>query len=76
MYNNIKGRPANIGFAKWRLQCFDDSLVQGSISVFQFNICVEKPPLRKAEYRYMALLDKNLASGLGEIWKFLNITSI
>jgi len=47
-----KQRPANIGFAKWRVQCFYDSLVQGSNSVFQLSICAENPPLRKAEKRY------------------------
>jgi hypothetical protein len=41
----------NIGFAKWPVQCFYDSLVQGSSSVFQLNICAEIPPLRKAEKR-------------------------
>ena len=46
-----EGRSANIGFAKWRVQCFYDSLVQGSSSVFQMNICAENPPLRKAENR-------------------------
>jgi hypothetical protein len=44
---------ANIGFAKWRVQCFYDSLVQSSSSVFQMNICTENPPLRKAENRYV-----------------------
>jgi hypothetical protein len=44
-------RPGNIGFAKWRVSCFYDSLVQGSSSVFQMNICAENPPLRKAENR-------------------------
>lgn len=29
----------NIGFAKWRVKCFYDSLVQGSSLVFQMNIC-------------------------------------
>lgn len=42
----------NIGFAKWRVKYFYDSLVQGSSSVFQINICAENPPLRKAEKRY------------------------
>ena len=42
-----KQRTANIGFAKWRVKCFYDSLVQGSSSVFQMNICAENPPLRK-----------------------------
>jgi hypothetical protein len=42
---------ANIGFAKWRVLCFYESLVQGSSSVFQLNICAENPPLRKAENR-------------------------
>ncbi len=32
-------------------QCFYDSLVQDSSSVFQLNICAENPPLRKAENR-------------------------
>jgi hypothetical protein len=41
----------HIGFAKWRVSCFYDSLVQGSNSVFQMNICAENPPLRKAENR-------------------------
>ncbi len=41
----------NIGFAKWRVSCFYDSIVQGSSSVFQMNICAENPPLRKAENR-------------------------
>jgi len=47
-----EGRTANIGFAKWRVKCFYDSLAQGSSSVFQMNICAENPPLRKAENRY------------------------
>ncbi len=42
---------ANIGFAKWRVKYFYDSLVQGSSSVFQLNICAKNPPLRKAENR-------------------------
>lgn len=46
-------RTANIGFAKWRVQCFYDSLVQGASSVFQMNICAKNPPLRKAENRYL-----------------------
>lgn len=46
-----ESRPHNIGFAKWRVKCFYDSLVQGSSSVFQLNICAGKPPLRKAEKR-------------------------
>jgi hypothetical protein len=46
-----EARLPNIGFAKWRVKCFNDSLVQGSISVFQMNSCAENPPLRKAENR-------------------------
>jgi hypothetical protein len=46
-------RPANIGFAYWRIKCFYDSLVQGSSSVFQLNNCAKNPPLRKTEKRYM-----------------------
>jgi hypothetical protein len=44
-------RTDNIGFAKWRLKCFYDSLVHGSGLVFQLNLCAENPPLRKAENR-------------------------
>jgi hypothetical protein len=55
-----KQRTANIGFAKWRVQCFYDSLVQGSSSVFQMNICAENPPLRKAENRCKLLPDPKL----------------
>lgn len=51
-HDKKEGRSANIGFAKWRVKCFYDSLVQGSSSVFQMNICAENPPLRKAEKRY------------------------
>ena len=48
-----EGRAAcNIGFAKWRVKCFSDSLVQGSSSVFQLKFCAENPPLRKAENRW------------------------
>jgi len=46
-----EGRRHNIGFAKWRVSCFYGSLVQGSSSVFQMNICAKNPPLRKAEKR-------------------------
>jgi hypothetical protein len=50
-----EGRRHNIGFAKWRVKCFYDSLVQGSSLVFQMNICAENPPLRKAENRLTIL---------------------
>ena len=49
-----KQRTANIGFAKWRVQCFYDSLVLGSSSVFQLKFCSENPPLRKAEKRWQS----------------------
>jgi hypothetical protein len=51
-HDRKEGRSANIGFAKWRVKCFYDSLVQGSSSVFQMNICAENPPLRQAAARY------------------------
>ena len=51
-YDERKQRTANIGFAKWRVLCFYESLVQGSSLVFQMNICAENPPLRKAVSRY------------------------
>ena len=41
-HDRKEGRSANIGFAKWRVKCFYDSLVQGSSLVFQMNICAEK----------------------------------
>jgi hypothetical protein len=52
-HDRKEGRTANIGFAKWRVSYFYDSLVQGSSFVFQMNICAENPPLRKAENRYV-----------------------
>jgi len=50
-HDRKEGRSANIGFAKWQMQCFYDSLVQGSSSVFQMNICAENPPHRQAKNR-------------------------
>ena len=61
-----EGRRHNIGFAKWRVQCFYDSLVQGSSSVFQLNICAKNPPLRKAENRQA--VKKNLFSSQSSIF--------
>jgi hypothetical protein len=43
---------ANIIFAKAGVLCFYESLVQGSSSVFQINICAKNPRLRKYENRY------------------------
>ncbi|PKP25149.1 MAG: hypothetical protein CVU03_09035 [Bacteroidetes bacterium HGW-Bacteroidetes-2] len=37
------------GLAKWRVQCFYDSLVQGSSLVFQMNFCAKNPPLRQGK---------------------------
>ena len=37
----------NIIFAKAGVSCFYESLVQGLSSVFQMNICTQKPRLRK-----------------------------
>ena len=56
MNGNKECRTHNIGFAKWRVQCFYDNLLQGSSSVFQMNICAENPPLRKAAKRCMQLV--------------------
>ena len=50
-YDERKQRTANIGFAKWRVLRFYESLVPGSSLVFQMNNCGEIPPLRKAENR-------------------------
>ena len=47
-----EARLPNSGFAKWRVKCFYDSLVQGSSLVYQLNICAKNPPLRKAAKRY------------------------
>ena len=44
-------RSDNTVFAKWRVKCFYDSLLQGSSSVFQMKFCGENPPLRKARNR-------------------------
>jgi len=51
-HDRKEGRSTNIGFAKWRVKCFYDSLVQGSSSVFQLNFFAKNPPLRKAANRY------------------------
>lgn len=40
-------RTDNTGFAKWRVKCFYDSLVQGSSLVILMNICADNPPLRQ-----------------------------
>lgn len=45
----------NIIFAKAGVLCFYESLVQGSSSVFQMNICGENLRLRQASKRYTAL---------------------
>lgn len=58
-YDERKQRTANIGFAKWRVLCFYESLVQGSSLVFQMNICAENPPLRKAVSRYLPFYKKS-----------------
>lgn len=42
---------ANIILAKAGFWCFFESLVQGSNSVFQMNICAKKLRLRKYEKR-------------------------
>ena len=56
--NNLKvtieqGHADNLDFAKWRVQCFSGSLVQGSTFGIQMNFCAENPPFRKAEKRYL-----------------------
>ena len=42
----------NSGFAKWRVQYFYESFVQGSTFGILMNICAENSPLRKAPKRY------------------------
>ena len=42
---------ANIIFAKAGVSCFYESLVQGSNSVFQMNICAKKPAHRQSAKR-------------------------
>ena len=52
---------ANSGFSEWWLTCFYNSLLQGSCSVFQMNICApntsvgthKNQQLRKDENRYI-----------------------
>ena len=71
-----KKTPYNTGFASGGVTCKLGTLYFYLSSVQVDSFVLRNPPERKARKRYMALLDKNLASGLGEIWKFLNITSI
>jgi hypothetical protein len=47
-----EARTGNMGFAKWRVQCFYDTFVQGSTFGILMGICAKNPPLRKAENRY------------------------
>ena len=49
----------NIIFAKAGVKCFYESLVQGSSSVFQMNICAENPRLRKYAKRWQTVDQKN-----------------
>lgn len=52
----LNKKPAtNIIFAKAGVWCFYESLVQGSSSVFEMNICAKNPRLRKYEKRYGTL---------------------
>ena len=50
----------NIIFAKAGVWCFYESVVQGSSSVFQMNICAKNPRLRKYENRYLQLKKRNI----------------
>jgi hypothetical protein len=54
---------AHMGFAKWRVQCFYDSLVQGSTFGILMNICAKNPPLRKAAKRYRQVVEKEIHIG-------------
>ena len=53
-----EARLPNIGFAKWRVQCFYDSLVQGSSSVLRLKFSGENRHLRKAAKRYRQVKTK------------------
>lgn len=44
-----EARTGNMGFAKWRVQCFYDTFVQGSTFGILMGICAKNPPLRKAQ---------------------------
>jgi hypothetical protein len=43
---------SNIGFAKWRVQCFYETFVQSSTAVILLNFCAKNPPHRQAETSY------------------------
>jgi hypothetical protein len=53
MYQKCKITAANMGFAKWRVQCFYDTFAQGSTFGILMNFCAKNPPLRKAQNRYL-----------------------
>jgi hypothetical protein len=58
----LNKKPAtNIIFAKAGVWCFYESLVQGSSSVFEMNICAKNPRLRKYEKRCATAYDKHPA---------------
>jgi hypothetical protein len=46
--NNIS-LAANMGFAKWRVMCLYDSLVQDLAFVILVNFCAKNPPLRNTQ---------------------------
>jgi hypothetical protein len=41
----------NIGLAIWRLKCFYETFVQGSMAVILLNFCTKNPPHRQAVNR-------------------------
>ena len=61
---------ANRRLAKKRVQFLNQALCFVSSSVLADSLVLRNPLLRQAPKRYMSLLDKVLASGLGEIGKF------
>ena len=61
---------ANRRLAKKRVKYLNEILCFVSSLVLADSLVLRNPLLRQAPKRYMALLDKNLASGLGDIGKF------
>ena len=68
----MKTPAGNRRLAKKRVQCLNEALCFVSSSVLVESLVLRNPLLRQAPKRYTQLLDKNLASGLGdrEVLKF------
>jgi hypothetical protein len=55
MNRKQEARTANLGLAIWRLKCFYETFVQGSIAVILLNFSAKIPPHRQMANRLRQL---------------------